>query len=1093
MKNLLRYTFLLCVYTIVSTVQAQGPDWTTYRMTYPYGVNIKRALQEPCTADQNQWIGNEWNYCYDGHLRKKTYYGIPNNDVRPLLETSNGDIYIGTYTHTLTKFDGTDWTNYNINNSGFPVNTHYIYSLLETSNGDIYTGTYNGGLTKFDGSNWTVYNTTNSGIPSNSVYSLLESVNGDIYVGTHYGLAKFDGSEWTVYNTTNSGIPYDYVYSLLETSNGDIYVGTGDGLAKFDGSEWTIYNTTNSGIPSKYVRSLLESVNGDIYVGTWGGGLAKFDGSEWTIYDRYNSGIPRNNVNSLLETRNGNIYVGTHGGLAKLDGSESTLDNTSYSGLLRYKVRSLLETANGDIYAGTEHAGLAKFDGTKWTAYNTTISGIPSNGYGYSPLSSNSGIPSNYVLSLLESVNGDIYIGTAGGGLAKFDGSEWTIYDTSNSGIPSDYVYSLLESANGDIYVRTYYGLAKFDGAEWTTYNISNSGIPYDYVRSLLETSNGDIYVGTRGGGLAKFDGSEWIIYNTSNSGIPSNYVYSLLETSYGDIYVGAYDGLAKFDGSEWTIYDTSSSGLPYYYVHSLKETSNGDIYAGTSRGLTKFDGSNWATYNIDNSPIPIDSVSSLMESSNGDLYIGTFLGGLAIQHLEGRMSEKNLHTITGTIYADENQNGIKDTDEIGLFNQSVLLLPDSIVGTTNTSGGFSFRVDPGEYQIQFLENELWELTTTDTFSVIVDTWSIDTLHFGLNPLTDSSLFTSHFTSARNRCGFQVPAYIDYRNKGTRREDITLSMALDESVEFVSTYPAPDSISADDTYHWNVAGFAPSAHKQIQLQLQMPEVDQMGEALVSHLHISNESGLVFSDTIIDTLTCAYDPNDKQAIPAGITAKNLSLKDQRFTYKVRFQNTGNDTAFTVVIRDTLSQHLDLSTFEVEGASHPLATTRTADGLVSFTFDDIMLPDSIVDEPNSHGYVSYSIEPKSGLADSTVLKNTAYIYFDFNPPIVTNTTFNTLVDMLPKELIPTATFNQHLEGSISILPNPFSEETRILFDNPTGSVFTLELRDLRGELVWSKQNITASEVTLQKGLLSSGIYILKLSAESGAMYTSQLMVE
>lgn len=134
---------------------------------------------------------------------------------------------------------------------------------------------------------------------------------------------------------------------------------------------------------------------------------------------------------------------------------------------------------------------------------------------------------------------------------------------------------------------------------------------------------------------------------------------------------------------------------------------------------------------------------------------------------------------------------------------------------------------------------------------------------------------------------------------------------------------------------------------------------------------------------------SYDPNDKEAFPKGVCASHFIDNDTEIEYKIRFQNVGNDTAFKVVIKDTLSEFLDPATIEVGVASHPFTWTLSGPGILTFTFDNINLVDKQTNEADSHGFVKYRIAQKPGNAVDTQIKNKAAIYFDFNAPIITNT--------------------------------------------------------------------------------------------------------
>ncbi|MGH1434284.1 MAG: DUF7619 domain-containing protein [Lewinella sp.] len=139
---------------------------------------------------------------------------------------------------------------------------------------------------------------------------------------------------------------------------------------------------------------------------------------------------------------------------------------------------------------------------------------------------------------------------------------------------------------------------------------------------------------------------------------------------------------------------------------------------------------------------------------------------------------------------------------------------------------------------------------------------------------------------------------------------------------------------------------------------------------------------------------SYDPNIKTALPAGVGPEHLIDKDWTLNYMIQFQNTGNDVAYEVVIADTLSEALDLSSIDVKGASHPFTWELTPEGALAFTFADILLPDSTTNEPGSHGFVAFSIAPKTSILPGETIENTAHIYFDFNDPIVTNTVDHTI---------------------------------------------------------------------------------------------------
>ncbi len=156
------------------------------------------------------------------------------------------------------------------------------------------------------------------------------------------------------------------------------------------------------------------------------------------------------------------------------------------------------------------------------------------------------------------------------------------------------------------------------------------------------------------------------------------------------------------------------------------------------------------------------------------------------------------------------------------------------------------------------------------------------------------------------------------------------------------------------------------------------------------------------DIYCDVATGSYDPNDKTGYPLGISEEHLILPNQKLEYKIRFQNTGTDTAFTVVIRDTLSTDFDIFSVQSLTSSHSYEFNMYGPRVLEWTFNDIMLPDSTTNEPESHGFVVFTVEQNPDLAEGIVLSNSAAIYFDFNDPIITNTSVHT-IDYFDQELI------------------------------------------------------------------------------------------
>jgi len=235
--------------------------------------------------------------------------------------------------------------------------------------------------------------------------------------------------------------------------------------------------------------------------------------------------------------------------------------------------------------------------------------------------------------------------------------------------------------------------------------------------------------------------------------------------------------------------------------------------------------------------------------------------------------------------------------------------------------------------------------------------------------------------------------------------------------------------------------------------------------------------------INDTLTfCgpvlnSFDPNNKSAYPENAEPDNW------ITYNIRFQNTGTDTAYYIAIRDTLSNFLDVNTFTyLAGSVRPQITING--NAVLFSYPNINLVDSNTNEPESHGWLQYKIKTAANLPLNSIVENTAYIYFDNNSPIVTNTTMN--------EYTLISTSNSTIYGNVAfqLYPNPSNGALTI----KASQVGQFELVNLLGKQVY-KNEVTKSNTSFEIQLpeLAKGIYIYQYYTSDGSRNSGKLLIK
>jgi hypothetical protein len=215
---------------------------------------------------------------------------------------------------------------------------------------------------------------------------------------------------------------------------------------------------------------------------------------------------------------------------------------------------------------------------------------------------------------------------------------------------------------------------------------------------------------------------------------------------------------------------------------------------------------------------------------------------------------------------------------------------------------------------------------------------------------------------------------------------------------------------------------------------------------------------------------SYDPNEKEVYPAD----NISPAHKELTYTIHFQNTGSAEAENIHVDDTLDANIDPRSFQLLAYSHRPAVLIDQNR-VRFNFPNINLPDSNSNEPASHGYVQYKVRLKDNLPVGTLVKNTAYIYFDFNTTVVTNTTANSITQNAdvkqPAGIIP----------QFAVFPNPASSQLNIQVDESLlGS--KLSIYNMEGALVRVIQ-LQVVNNKLETASLASGLYIAEVKANTG----------
>lgn len=223
---------------------------------------------------------------------------------------------------------------------------------------------------------------------------------------------------------------------------------------------------------------------------------------------------------------------------------------------------------------------------------------------------------------------------------------------------------------------------------------------------------------------------------------------------------------------------------------------------------------------------------------------------------------------------------------------------------------------------------------------------------------------------------------------------------------------------------------------------------------------------------------SYDPNTKESYPTTV----IPGYNDYFTYKVNFQNTGTAQAFNIKVIDTLAANLDLNTFELLSYSHACEVS-IAGNILTANFENINLADSTTNEAASHGYFQYRIKPLPNQPNGTHIKNTAHIFFDFNPAVATNTTINSF--QLPNYI------NEMQENEVSIYPNPGNG----LFTVSSKSVkdASIKISNVLGKVVYQMQLQKNNAALIDFSLQPKGVYILRIEEEGKGFLNKKIVIQ
>lgn len=391
---------------------------------------------------------------------------------------------------------------------------------------------------------------------------------------------------------------------------------------------------------------------------------------------------------------------------------------------------------------------------------------------------------------------------------------------------------------------------------------------------------------------------------------------------------------------------------------------------------------------------------------------------------------------------------------------------------------------------------------TLDSTAVIGQTHCVEAYAFPnelcmpIDPAWDESSITIHAT-----CQYDTIKF-DIQNEGAGDMDTPLNFIIIEdhiiglageflldsgkdTTIYVPTDGATYRMEADQSpYHPG------NSQPSVAVEGCSPEPGSTGHVIEFPQNDANP----FVDIHCRENTSSYDPNDKQAFPRGYSDEHFIEPNTDIEYLIRFQNEGTDTAFRVVIRDTLSFALNEYTVVPGASSHHYEFDLYNSNVLKFTFNDIMLPQKDIDEEGSMGFVKFRIKQREDNPIGTEILNSAAIYFDYNAPVITEDAYHVIGENFVEIDISSNTEEEVNDktNAIKVYPNPFENHTIFEINNPTNQEITFRLFDLRSQQI-QQDTFSTNQYNFERGQLSSGLYIFRMEAAGRLLGSGKIVLK
>jgi len=483
-------------------------------------------------------------------------------------------------------------------------------------------------LTQYTRTVWT----QEHGLPQDTIRAVTQTKDGYLWLGTDEGLAQFDGYDFVVFNKENGALPSNSVGALWAARDGGLWIGTSGGLTFYRDRKFTTY-TRRDGLADIFISSITEDQSGAVWMAA-GIFVSRFQNGKFTNYSP-GENLPIESPRAVYLGRDGALYVAGFAGVARRQGNRfvSVIGPAEVGGDI---VTNLTQDHSGNLWVAGPSGLLMRTPAGKLRQFQTK-----------------DGLPDNFVRSLWEDRDGNVWAGT-NGGLARLENGRFVSNPVATAS-ERDWVRCIYEDTEGNLWVGMNSGLNRFRDDIFTIYGEAE-GLPSDEPTTVYQDGRGRIWIGFHDRGLLELDNGKPRVY-TTRDGLASNEIFSIREDHDGDLLIATREGPGRMHDGRFikqVIDDPLNRRLSFDYL----EDRTGRFWAALPAGLSQLQGGR-AHNVIPGGPLLNDALVILCETRDGSLWAGSYAQGL----WRLKDGQSKLYTITDGLSSNEIRSLVDDRD----------------------------------------------------------------------------------------------------------------------------------------------------------------------------------------------------------------------------------------------------------------------------------------------------------------------------------------------------------------------------------------------------------------------------------------------